>query len=795
MREAIITSSILIVCIALLRQLCKGKISAGVQYMLWLIVAVRLIMPGITAVFPHILPESDFSIMNMADKVETALQDFIQPLETENTQVMFVQDSFSFDELPDLGGVSSDGPTAVFVAGHVTWTWTWIDWIKRIWYFGMAIAGIWMMAVNIRFFYKLKKERIRYEKEDFKLPVYTAKNLSSPCLYGLPGRQSIYLPEDVTGDDEKVKHILTHEYCHYKHADVFWSALRCVLLTVYWFHPLVWLAAVLSKQDCELACDEAVIKMLGEEERISYGKTLVSLVTRKTTASDMMCAATTMTGGAENMKERVKRIAEKPHRLAVVLILCVAVMGTAAAFTFTQAKEYPEGTYLLEGESARTVTTSCFQITFPDSFAKKAYCRGENGTDIIVYHKDSDREIGRFCMMDYEEARQLADEREVIPFGEYGSSPTLSAYINSGPEYVIRETTEHYYYEEENSDGSEGVPGTDSNADGGVPGTDSNSNESIGGTMAQESHGDIDPIPAPEEVEAELIHLPYDSEENYGAVDVGEEDTDLPNEEMETDYLPNEQITVQEIGESESVTEHSYYSYTLDESGAESVETPAPEEESRDYLPNERITTTAVVGIPVDAPCYVYIPADNSDAKANLQEELTWMNEELIELADSVMILYQGRESMLYVLDILVRNRTPYVGDAVKVSQIASGLPVTTGLSYQYVELETATEPYAMTIYYRVKVDNYAQISPETQFLEFVLLFASIENLEECTIQINEIEYMPDGSESVEWGVHRITYERSDMEKLFGPLYQCSETQEGMIALYNRVLEFLSEEN
>ncbi len=755
--------------------------------MLWLIVAVRLILPGITAVFPHVLPESDFSIMNMADKVETALQDFIQPMEMEDTQVMFVQDGFSFDELPDLGEIPSDGPTAVFVAGHVTWTWTWIDWLKRIWYIGMAAAGIWMMAVNIRFFNKLKKDRIRYEIEDFKLPVYTAKDLASPCLYGLPGRQSIYLPEDVTEDDEKVKHILTHEYCHYKHADVFWSALRCILLTVYWFHPLVWLAAVLSKQDCELACDEAVIKMLGEEERISYGKTLVSLVTRKTTASDMMCAATTMTGGAENMKERVKRIAEKPHRLVVVLILCVAVVGIAAAFTFTQAKNYPEGTYLLEGESAQTVTTSCFQITFPDSFVKRAYCRGENGTDIIVYHKDSDREIGRFCMMDYEEARQLADEREVIPFGKYGSSPTLQAYINSGPAYVITETTEHFYYEEGSNDGSGGVPGTDSNAGGGVPGTDSNSDET---TYIQESKGDVVPIPAPEEVETEVIPLPYDSKENYDAVDVGKEDTYLPNEEIETD-LPIERITVTENGEN-SVTEHYYY--TVDDSGAESVGTPTPEEESRDYLPNEVITTTGRY-MPIDAPCYVYIPADNSDAKANLQEELTWMNDELIELADSVVILYQGREAMMYVLDTLAQNRTPYVGDAVKVSKITSGLPVATGLSYQYVELETATEPYAMTINYRVKVDNYAQISPETQFLEFVLLFASIENLEECTIQIREIEDMSDGSDSVERDVHRITYERSDMEKLFGSLYPCSETQEGMIELYNRVLEYLSEEN
>ena len=162
----------------------------------------------------------------------------------------------------------------------------------------------------------------------------------------------------------------------------------------------------------------------------------------------------------------------------------------------------------------------------------------------------------------------------------------------------------------------------------------------------------------------------------------------------------------------------------------------------------------------------------------------------MIELADSVMILYQGREAMMYVLDVLARNRTPYVGDAVKVSKIASGLPVATGLSYQYVELETATEPYGMTLYYRLEVDNMAQISPQTQFLEFVLLFASIENLEECTIRISKIDDMPEKQE-----LARITYERSDMEKLFGPLYPYSETQEGMIALYNRVLEFLSEEN
>ncbi|MCM1388576.1 MAG: DUF4825 domain-containing protein [Bacillus sp. (in: Bacteria)] len=769
MKDAIITSSILILCIVLLRRLCKGKISAGLQYALWLVVALRLIMPCLAVVFPHILPESDFSIMNVADRAETALQGLMEPLETEHTQVRFIEDNFTFDELPFLGETGADGPTAVFVAGRITWTW--IDWLKIIWYGGMAVAGIWMLAVNIRFFYKLKKERVKYETTDCRLPVYTAKNLPSPCLYGLPGNQSIYLPEDVADDEEKVKHILAHEYCHYRHGDVFWSALRCILLTVYWFHPLVWLAAVLSKQDCELACDEAVIRMLGEDERIAYGKTLVSLITRKATASDIMCAATTMTGGAGSVKERLQRIVEKPQRLAVVLVLCLAVIGIAAVFTFTQAKEYPDGTYLLEGESTRTVTTSCFQITFPASFIKKAYCRGENGTDVIVYHKASDREIGRFCMMDYEEAKALADKREVIPVGTYGSSPNLRTYLNKEAEQerLTEETTRHEYHEEEHtyypeevpSGGNEEAPGGGNNHDGsvGVPGTDSNAederiylvpDESAEDTMAQQSNGDIYPIPAPEEVEKEVINLPYDSEVNYSAANIDEEKTDLPNEEIIV-------------------------------------------EDSVDYLPNETITE---VYVSVDAPCYLYIPADNTDAEEEIQAELMNMNRELEELAESVTILYQRRESMMRVLNILVANRTPYIGDAVKASKIASALPVASGLGYQYLSLETATEPYSVTLYYQMQVDNAAQISADTQFLEAALMFAAVENLEYCNIQIKKAEEEESGDTSDFSGEYEnVTYERSHMEEMFGELYPYSESEESMVELYQKILEYLEEKN
>ncbi len=57
-----------------------------------------------------------------------------------------------------------------------------------------------------------------------------------------------------------LRHVLTHEFTHYRHGDHLWSMLRCLALAVHWWNPLVWLAAELSRRDAELACDEGALK-------------------------------------------------------------------------------------------------------------------------------------------------------------------------------------------------------------------------------------------------------------------------------------------------------------------------------------------------------------------------------------------------------------------------------------------------------------------------------------------------------------------------------------------------------
>lgn len=100
------------------------------------------------------------------------------------------------------------------------------------------------------------------------------KGLPSPCLVG----RHIYIGERTPGGEQGLVHVLAHEYCHACHGDGFWAFLRCALAALYWFDPFVWAAAFAARQDSDLACDEAVVRLLGEEERFAYGRTLLSLL-------------------------------------------------------------------------------------------------------------------------------------------------------------------------------------------------------------------------------------------------------------------------------------------------------------------------------------------------------------------------------------------------------------------------------------------------------------------------------------------------------------------------------------
>lgn len=354
MTEILITSSVLILALLVLRRVFREKISRRAQYALWLLVLARLLIPVS-------LPTAGFGVLSAAEPAVEAASSrlesravYVLPLDrapaaevpaasqAQPGQVVETGDSFGYPVL------SSDGETVTRYARQLTAS----ELLRYLWYGGMALTGLWFLAGNLRFRWKLRRRRRPYPVEGCPVPVYLAEGwLASPCLVGLL-RPAIYLTPAAAAAEERQRHVIAHELTHRRHLDPLWSLLRSVCLVVYWFDPLVWAAALASRTDGELACDEAVLAGLGQEERLAYGRSLLALVPVRRTGGDPFLTATTMAAGKRQLKDRIGRIAQARRTTALALTLALVLAAAACAATFTApagAEDDGSGTAPLTG--------------------------------------------------------------------------------------------------------------------------------------------------------------------------------------------------------------------------------------------------------------------------------------------------------------------------------------------------------------------------------------------------------------------------------------------------------------
>ncbi|MDE7262539.1 MAG: M56 family metallopeptidase, partial [Oscillospiraceae bacterium] len=335
MLEWIATASLLILVVLLLRTTMGNRISAGLRYGLWLVVLVRLLVPGAFLALWVTVPQLPTWTPPEAMQEESiyVLPVNISPLETSGVHVFEdgkLGDPNSFG-YPRLTG---DGERVVRYAGKISP----LELLRWVWIAGAAAMGAVLVIANLRFSVRLRRVRKLLEGTSAPIPVYVAAGLPSPCLLGLL-RPAVYVTEEAAADPAMLRHVLAHELTHYNHLDHMWSILRGVALAVHWWNPLVWLAVVCSRRDGELACDEGALKRLGDGERTAYGETLLALVTARSKPGDLLCFATTMTGGKRSLKERIQRIAKRPRQLVSAMVVVIVIASLSVLVAFGQAKE------------------------------------------------------------------------------------------------------------------------------------------------------------------------------------------------------------------------------------------------------------------------------------------------------------------------------------------------------------------------------------------------------------------------------------------------------------------------
>ena len=171
-----------------------------------------------------------------------------------------------------------------------------------------------------------------------RIPVYVSKLVNTPCLFGL-FRPAIYIRPEDKYNIANLPYILKHEYTHYRHLDHVWAFFRGICLVIHWYNPLVWVGAYWNRQDGELACDESVLAGMKEENRLAYGKLLIDLTKGNRPYGDMLCCATTMSGGKKNLKERIRRIAGHPRLFLIPTAIAISLCLAVSWVTFTVASE------------------------------------------------------------------------------------------------------------------------------------------------------------------------------------------------------------------------------------------------------------------------------------------------------------------------------------------------------------------------------------------------------------------------------------------------------------------------
>lgn len=294
-----ITASWLVLAVILFRFVFK-KAPKSLRVFMWGLVAFRLVCPF-----------SFESALSMIPSTETVPQTIM----TENTfrissGIEMVDDSIN----EYLGDHYYEGVTVSTDAGS-----NFMSAIAIVWIVGMAVMLLYTAISYLRI---LKKVR---EATPLKENIWICDSISTPFILGCI-KPRIFLPSSM--NDRDLEFVVAHEKAHIKRGDHLWKPLGFMILTVYWFNPLLWLAYILLCRDIELACDEKVIKQMGAEIKKSYSEALINCsVPRK------MISACPLAFGETGVKGRIKSVLNyKKPAFWVIVVAIISVVVVAICF-------------------------------------------------------------------------------------------------------------------------------------------------------------------------------------------------------------------------------------------------------------------------------------------------------------------------------------------------------------------------------------------------------------------------------------------------------------------------------
>ncbi len=302
-----ISASWLVIAVILLRMILKSA-PKWTRCIMWGLVGLRLIWP-----FSW---ESIFSLIPSAEVVPQDIMYAKNPEIHSGVTMLnnIVNPIISESSMPAIGASVNPMQVAVFVAAN-------------IWVLGILVLLGYSAFSYLRIRKRVSVSLRRTEN------IYYCDYIDTPFILGII-KPKIYIPSGMADDNSK-EYVIAHERAHIRRHDHWWKPFGFLLLTVYWFNPVLWAAYILLCRDIELACDEHVIRDLGEADKKYYSEALLSCsVPRK------MIAACPLAFGEVGVKNRVKEVLSyKKPAFWILVISFIACTAAAVCFLTNPAED------------------------------------------------------------------------------------------------------------------------------------------------------------------------------------------------------------------------------------------------------------------------------------------------------------------------------------------------------------------------------------------------------------------------------------------------------------------------
>ena len=299
-----IAASWLALAVLILRLVLK-KAPKWVGVLLWGIVAVRLICPfsieSALSLIPSAETVSPEIMMDWTPEIHTGVPVINSALNPVISEVFAPEPWASANPLQILIPVAS-----------------------VMWLFGIgglllyAAISYWQLRRKVKTAVMLKGN------------IFQSEAVASPFVLGII-KPKIYLPFRM--EEQSVAHVIAHEQAHIRRKDHWWKPVGFLLLAIHWFNPLMWAAYMLLCRDIELACDEKVIKELGNAERADYSQSLLECSVDRRRIS--VCP---LAFGEVGVKDRVKSVLHYKKPAFWIIILSIIVCAAVAVCFLTDPK-------------------------------------------------------------------------------------------------------------------------------------------------------------------------------------------------------------------------------------------------------------------------------------------------------------------------------------------------------------------------------------------------------------------------------------------------------------------------